>query len=161
METKNLLKSKIGLKLVTIGKMSKVFALQSFASKKHPITPEQFSVLAALAEQDGMYQRQIATYTLKDRPNITRIINILEKTGLVKRSSGVDKRKVFKIHITEKGKQVYEEVLPTILGIWSSTVEGISDEEITTALKVLGKIRENLSNNLNIQMDEENEHGRE
>ena len=161
METKNLLKSKIGLKLVTIGKMSKVFALQSFAVKKHPITPEQFSVLSALAEQDGMYQRQIATYTLKDRPNITRIINILENMELVKRSSGVDKRKVFKIHITEKGRQVYEEVLPTILGIWSSTVEGISDEEITTALKVLGKIRENLSNNLNIQLDEENEHGRE
>lgn len=161
MEKKNLLKSKIGLKLVTIGKMSKVFALQSFTVKKHPITPEQFSVLSALAEQDGMYQRQIATYTLKDRPNITRIINILENMELVKRSSGVDKRKVFKIHITEKGRQVYEEVLPTILGIWSSTVEGISDEEITTALKVLGKIRENLSNNLNIQLDEENEHGRE
>jgi len=150
MESNNLLKSKIGLKLVTIGKMSKILALKRFGGKSHPVTPEQFTVLAALAEHDGMFQRQIATYTLKDRPNITRIINILEDMELVTRNSGVEKRKVNKIYITEKGKQIYEEVLPTILDIWSSTVEGISEDELSTALEVLGKIRENLDKNLNI-----------
>ncbi len=157
METKKILESRIGLKLVTIGKMSKVFALQRFSGKNHPITPEQFSVLAALAEQDGMHQSQIAAFTLKDRPNITRIINILEEMELVKRSSGVDRRKVFKVHITPKGREVYEKVLPTILDIWSSTVEGVTNEEMTTTLKVLAKIRENLSNNLNIHNQSEDD----
>ncbi len=150
MDTINLLNSKIGLKLVVIGKMSKIFALQRFAAMGHEITPEQFTVLAALAENNGMFQRQIGTYTLKDRPNITRIINILEKMELVTRISDVEKRKVYKIYITEKGKEVYSKVLPTVLDIWSATVKNISENEISTTLQVLEKIRKNLEGNLNI-----------
>lgn len=152
MKQKNILESKIGLKLVSIGKLSKIYAWQKFLAKKHPITPEQFTVLSVLVEHDGLYQRQIAMMTMKDRPNITRIINILENTGMVERISDVEKRKVFKIRITQKGKDVYEKVLPTILEIWSSTVEGLSDEEIETTLIVLEKIKNNIGSDLNIQI---------
>ena len=62
-----------------LGKKSKILALQRFSMNNYPITPEQFTILAALVEQDGMYQSQIAHWTMKDRPNITRLTNILEK----------------------------------------------------------------------------------
>ena len=152
METKKILESRIGLKLVTIGKMSKIFALQSFSCADHPITPEQFSVLAALAEQDGMHQSQIAAFTMKDRPNITRIINILEEKGLVTRNPDTNKRKIFKINITEEGRQAYEKVVPTVLEHWQDSVKGISDEELMSCLKVLNKIKANLEEKLNMQI---------
>jgi DNA-binding MarR family transcriptional regulator len=147
-----ILKSEIGLKLSTIGKMSKVFAIQQFTYEEHGITPEQFTVLATLIENDGMYQRQICSKTFKDRPNITRIVNILEKADLVKRNEDVNGRKIYKIYITEKGKQIYEKVLPTIINVWGTTVKDIPDGELEVLLKVLEKIRKNLSENLNIQM---------
>ena len=152
MRKNNLLNQKIGLKLSIIGNMSRVFAIQAFAAQKFCITPEQFSVLAVLLENDGAYQRQIAFLTFKDRPNITRIINILEKENLVKSHQDVQKRKVYKILITEKGKQIYEKVLPTVLEVWEKTVDGISDSEIETCLNTLEKIQENLRNNVEIQM---------
>jgi DNA-binding MarR family transcriptional regulator len=147
-----ILKSEIGLKLSTIGKMSKVFAIQQFSYEGHKITPEQFTVLAALVENDGIYQRQICANTFKDRPNVTRIVNILESAELVKRASDANGRKIYKIYITEKGRQVYQNTLSTILKVWGTTVKGIPDEELEILLKVLDKIKENLSQNLNIQM---------
>ena len=151
MKKKNILESKIGLKLTMLGKKSKILALQRFSMNDHPITPEQFTILAALVEQDGMYQSQIARWTMKDRPNITRLTNILEKMKLVSRQADVNKRRVYKISITDKGREVYERILPTILDVWKDTVEGISDIELDTTLQVLHKIRLNLDNNINIQ----------
>lgn len=148
----NLLESRIGMKLVRIGKMVRAIANHRFAQEKFQITPEQFTVLTAIIDQDGLYQRQIGAITLKDRPNITRIISILEKAELVTKTPDVNKRKVYKINITEKGREAHSKVVPTVLKHWQETVDGISDEELESCLKVLNKIKENLEKNLNIQI---------
>lgn len=152
MDNKDLLKSRIGMKLVRVGKMTRAIATQRFTKEKFPLTPEQYTVLTAILDHDGLYQRQISAITLKDRPNITRIINILEKTGFVTRTSDVNKRKIIKINITEKGKEAYNQALPTVLELWQESVEGVSDEELQSCLKVLNKIKVNLEEKLNIQI---------
>ena len=105
MDKTDLLKSRIGMKLVRVGKMVRAIANQKFVKANYEITPEQFTVLTAILDHDGLYQRQIGAITLKDRPNITRIINILENKELVTRTPDTNKRKVFKINITEKVKK--------------------------------------------------------
>lgn len=152
MEQLELLKSRIGMKLVRIGKMTRAIAIQKFTAKNFEITPEQLTVLAALIDHDGMYQRQIGAITLKDRPNITRIINILEKMELVTRKPDVNKRKIVKIFITDKGREVFEKVIPTALDLWQRTVHGVPEDELKITLKVLQKFKENLERDLNIQM---------
>lgn len=152
MEQLELLKSRIGMKLVRIGKMTRAIAVQKFTTNGFEITPEQLTVLAALIDHDGMYQRQIGAITLKDRPNITRILNILEKMNLVTRQPDVNKRKIFKIFITDEGKKVYEKVIPTALELWQNTVKGVPEDELQITLKVLNKFKTNLEEDLNIQM---------
>lgn len=152
MQQLELLKSRIGMKLVRIGKMTRAIAIQKFTAKNFEITPEQLTVLAALIDHDGMYQRQIGAITLKDRPNITRIINILEKMELVTRKPDVNKRKIVKIFITAKGREVFEKVIPTALDLWQRTVHGVPEDELKITLKVLQKFKENLERDLNIQM---------
>ena len=152
MDKKDLLNSRIGMKLVRIGKMTRAMATQKFKNVNYKITPEQFTVLTAILDHDGLYQRQISALPLKHRPNITRIINILEKMELVTRTSDVNKRKIFKINITEKGKEAYEQALPTVLGLWQESVDGVSDEELVNCLKVLNKIKANLEEKLKLQI---------
>ena len=152
MDKTDLLKSRIGMKLVRVGKMVRAIANQKFVKANYEITPEQFTVLTAILDHDGLYQRQISALTLKDRPNITRIINILENKGLVTRTPDINKRKVFKINITEKGKADYENALPTVLEHWQDTVSGVSDEELLGCLNVLNKIKENLEEKLHTQI---------
>lgn len=152
MDNIDLLKSRIGMKLVRVGKMVRAIAIQKFIKANYEITPEQFTVLAAILDHDGLYQRQIGALTLKDRPNITRIINILEDKGLVTRTPDVNKRKIFKINITDKGKIEYENTLPTVLEHWQDSVNGVSDEELKSCLNVLNKIKENLEEKLHTQI---------
>lgn len=152
MEQLELLKSRIGMKLVRIGKMTRAIATQKFTANNFEVTPEQLTVLAALIDHDGLYQRQIGALTLKDRPNITRIIKILEKMKLVTKTPDVNKRKVYKIAITDEGRKVFDKVIPTALELWQRTIEGVPEDELLITLKVLQKFKENLESELNIQL---------
>ena len=152
MKQLDLLKSRIGMKLVRIGKMTRAIAVQRFSAKNFEITPEQLMVLSALIDHDGLYQRQIGIITLKDRPNITRIINILEKMNFVTRKPDVNKRKIYKIFVTDEGKNVVKKVMPTALELWENIVDGVDEDELKITLKVMNKFRENLMKDMNIQI---------
>ena len=99
-----------------------------------------------------MYQRQIGAITLKDRPNITRLTRILEGMGLITKQQDSNKRKVYKIFITEKGRQMYEKVLPTVIDLWGASIDGIPAEEVNACLQTLHKIKSNLEELVNIQI---------
>lgn len=144
MQQEKLLEQKIGLRLSRIGLLSKVFANQTFSKNSFDIRPEQFTVLMALKENDGMYQRQLAYYTFKDRPNITRIVSILEEKGYINSKITADGRQVKKLYITQKGIEECEKNLPVIFEIWSTTTLGLSEEEISVFLQTLDKIENNL-----------------
>jgi DNA-binding MarR family transcriptional regulator len=152
MQRETILKQKVGLRLAQTGILSKVFAMQTFSNNNYEITPEQCSVLSVLNESDGLYQRQISTITLKDRANITRIINILVGKGYVTRVVDTEKRKVHKIYITEKGKEVVNKVMPQICQIWETMSEGIEEEEMNSFLQTLDKIKNNLVDKANLQL---------
>ena len=152
MEQEILLKHKIGMRISRAGLLSKVFAIQSFAKDGCELRPEQFTVLNALKENDGMYLRQLANITYKDRPNITRIVSILEEKGYLKSSLKAEGRQVKKLYITQKGKDICESLLPTILRIWNTSVEGLSIEEVENFLKVLDKIEDNLKEKTFLQI---------
>ena len=59
-------------------------------------------------------QIQLCELLYKDRSNMTRLIGILEKKGLVIKQTCVDKRLVNKIQITKKGKKLKDLISPFI-----------------------------------------------
>ncbi len=152
MNKEKLLQQKIGLVLSGLGNLSKIFAVQTFAAKKLKITPEQFTVLAVVYENDGLYQRQLSAMTLKDRPNISRIVTILENMGYLTKLQEAKGRKVLKLSVTEEGKRIYKEILPIILSIWEETIDGITDDELENFNNVQLKLRKNLLGKVNIQI---------
>ena len=152
MDNNKLEKYRLGINLAGVGNLSRMLASQTFSGCKFGITPEQFSVLATLYDHDDLYQRQISAITLKDRPNVSRIIGILENKGYVTKTADVNGRKVFKIALTEDGRNVYLHVLPQILNAWAETVEAFSDEEIEIFHGVLIKIKDKLLSKVNIQL---------
>jgi DNA-binding MarR family transcriptional regulator len=82
-------------------KLSCVFQLRGFN-----VTPEQWSVLASLLEIDGIHQSLLAKKTAKDRHNITRMLNLLEKRGLIQRERHeTDKRRLL-VYLTTEGREL-------------------------------------------------------
>lgn len=113
--------------------------------KNLPITPEQFSVLTHLWQKDGLPQTELAFCTDRNRANVTRIIDILEREGIVERKDDESDRRVFRIYLTEKGKSLREETAKCAAKSIEDSLSGLTKEEIDTCTKVLLQIRSNLS----------------
>ena len=149
----NLLNKRVGAMLVATGVFSRVMALQKYAQKKFEITPEQYLVLSIIMDSGGeLYQRQISEITYKDRPNITRIINILESKGLVKRIEDVNKRKIYKIAMTEAGVAMRNKIQPTMYKLRAITTNGISDDDLRQTLMILEKMLLNMHDKVSLQI---------
>jgi len=148
---KNFLNKKVIFTLTITGLIAKIAQLQMFSREKFEITPEQYLVLAILVENGDLYQRQISEIAYKDRPNVTRLVNILEEKELVKRISEVQKRKVFKIQITEKGIKTYSKIRPFMLKLHDYAVKEIKKEELENCLCVMRKMLDNLEPKTKLQ----------
>ena len=110
-----------------------------------PITPEQFSVLSYLWQQDGLQQTELATCTDRNRANVTRIIDILEREGIVERRDDENDRRVFRIYLTDKGKSLRELTAKCAEQSIVDSLQGLTKEEIDTCVKVLRKIKSNVT----------------
>ena len=58
---------------------------QSFKEGGFDITPEQWAVLNCLWEKDGQTQTEIADRIIKDKTNLTRMLDVMEREGLLER----------------------------------------------------------------------------
>jgi DNA-binding MarR family transcriptional regulator len=118
---------------------------QLMVDKDLPITPNQFRVLTHLWENDGLPQSELATCINRNRANVTRIIDILEKKGIVERKDEPNDRRVHRIFLTEKGKALREPTAQCALQSIEDALKGISKKDIEVCEKVLLRIKENVS----------------
>ena len=81
---------------------------RNFRKMNIDITPEQWTVLYYLWSKDGVTQQELCNTTFKDKPSMTRLIDNLEKQGLVTRSSDARDRRINIIRLTEKGSGLEE-----------------------------------------------------
>ncbi len=110
-----------------------------------PITPEQFSVLSHLWQKDGLQQSELALCTNRNRANVTRILDILERENIVERRDDANDRRVFRIYLTDKGKSLREITAKCAEQSIKDSLRGLTKDEIDTCLKVLQKITSNLA----------------
>jgi DNA-binding MarR family transcriptional regulator len=109
-----------------------------------PITPEQFSVLSHLWQKDGLPQSELALCTNRNRANVTRIIDILEREGIVERRDDDQDRRVFRIYLSAKGKSLRDQTAKCADQSIKDSLKGLSKAEVETCLHVLHTIKRNV-----------------
>jgi DNA-binding MarR family transcriptional regulator len=108
------------------------------------ITPEQFAVMSQLWGKDGRSQQELANLTNRDRANVTRILDILEREELVERRDDPTDRRVFKIFLTVKGKLMEKPTAKVAQQALKDALEGVSQKDLEICVKVLLKTIENV-----------------
>jgi MarR family 2-MHQ and catechol resistance regulon transcriptional repressor len=76
------------------------------------LTISQFGVLEALYHLGPLSQKQIGQKILRSSGNITMIIDNLEKRSLVVRKRDKADRRVFIVHLTDKGNKLISKIFP-------------------------------------------------
>ncbi|MFH1137275.1 MAG: MarR family transcriptional regulator [Pseudomonadota bacterium] len=107
------------------------------------VTPEQWTVLCALWEEDGLSQGELAGKTVKDKTTITRILDLLEKKGLAVRRRQESDRRVYEIYLTEEGRNLREKLTPVFTGLHARLNDGISEQEVQLMILILKKLLSN------------------
>ena len=76
------------------------------------ITNEQWIVLKVISANPAVSQTEIAEKSLKDKTNITRMLDLLEKSGYIERRKDDRDRRMNRIHITKQGDKILKAVNP-------------------------------------------------
>ena len=109
------------------------------------ITIEQWSVLYHLWKEDGLSQQQLCDATFRDKPSITRLVDNLEKLGLVKRTASKTDRRINKIFITPEAQNLQVLTMEVANQTLNEALEGVSNGQVEIAKGVLQMVYDNLS----------------
>lgn len=147
------LKGRIGSLIYITGTLIRGFSTQTFTEKEFELTPDQYVILNLLLENDEiMYQRQLAEIMFKDRANISRIIDIMHRNGLIEKVPDSNGRRIYKLIVTEKGKKIRNRVLPTDKELRAVITENISEEELNSMFHILEKMNKNIRDKVKLQI---------
>ena len=108
------------------------------------ITVDQWVLLKIIEERRQISQVELAQVSNKDTASITRILDILQKKGLIQRIDDEHDRRKYLISLTGEGKAFVMRNLSFVNGIRNQIVQGLSQEEIRALKGILDKIRQNV-----------------
>jgi DNA-binding MarR family transcriptional regulator len=107
------------------------------------ITPEQYGILMLLREEEGLSQKEIGDVLFKDKPNISRMLDALERKRLILRQSS--DRRSFAIFLTTEGQKLAEAILPVKLQLENKALNGLLAREIEALESIINKIYGNIA----------------
>ena len=117
---------------------------KNFKESGIEITIEQWSVLYHLWKQEGQSQQQLCDATFRDKPSITRLVDILEKSKLVKRVASKNDRRSNHIYLTKEGKVLEEKTMEVANTTLNEALQGVTNGQIEIAKEVLQMVYDNL-----------------
>jgi MarR family transcriptional regulator, organic hydroperoxide resistance regulator len=117
---------------------------QTFQDAGYDLTPEQWTVLLRLCEQEGLNQSQLGEKTFKDRHNITRILKQLEKRGYIEKFRNKKDKRALHIYLAPTGRSILKELKPVILKHRKRMCKDLNKDDLLQIRYYLGHIVSNL-----------------
>jgi DNA-binding MarR family transcriptional regulator len=118
---------------------------RAFREHGEEVTPEQWTVLIRLWEQDGRSQSELSDATFRDRPTMSRIVDGMEARGLLERRADEQDGRVRLIFLTRKGRAMEKKLVPVARELVGRLVAGIDPRDLLTTRATLERMFANLS----------------
>ncbi|MCB2072683.1 MAG: MarR family transcriptional regulator [Novosphingobium sp.] len=109
------------------------------------VTRPQWQVLSILKRMAGINQGGLAEILEVEPITAGRMIDRLQDAKLVERRADPSDRRAWRLHLTEKGQDLVEQLQPFAMETLQIALEGISEAEQGELLSVLERIRANLT----------------
>lgn len=111
---------------------------------RHGISGIDFDVLIRLARDPhrAMRMGDLATESWLSTSGVTRVIDRLEKGGLVRRETCVGDRRALMAVLTDQGEQRLREVLPDLLPAVEQAFADLAETERTALVNSLIRVRD-------------------
>jgi MarR family transcriptional regulator, organic hydroperoxide resistance regulator len=109
------------------------------------ISMTQYNVLRILrgAEPNGRTCGEIGERMIAREPDVTRLLDRMDKSGLLKRTRDSDDRRVVVTRITSSGLKLLDELEPKLREL-DGLLKPMGERKIETMLKLLDEVREHV-----------------
>ena len=104
------------------------------------VTIDQWLVLRNIQENPAINQQELSSKVFKDSASVTRIIQLLVQSNLLKREVNGDDRRRNYLSVTREGAKVLEDVQGIVLNNRATALDGISQQELESMRRSLQKI---------------------
>jgi hypothetical protein len=118
---------------------------KNFRTAGLDITIEQWSLLYHLWKEDGLSQQELGARTFRDKASTTRLIDNLEKLGLVTRVASSTDRRINRVFLMEAAKPLQQITYDIANQTMNEALQNIHKEEIEIVRNVLQRVYDNLS----------------
>ena len=111
------------------------------------ITPSQYNVLRILrgAGTDGLCRNEISERMVTATPDMSRLLDRMEKAGWVRRERAEDDRRQVSTYITKSGMELLARLETPTRDFVTQLFAGVAVSDLKTVLKVNDQIRTKLS----------------
>ncbi len=109
------------------------------------LTVDQWVLIDHIFRKQGISQNELAEMTFKDPPTVTRIIDLLEKKGLVERGPAAGDRRKFNLFLTKNGEAIYNEAFPIVADIRRKGWGSLSDSDYQHFVRIMDSIYQNFT----------------
>ena len=134
-------------------KYCKLLGQQAFEQLHAGINLEDYTVLDTLMMNENMCQRDLAKLILKDRANTGKLLDNLEKRGLVTRKLSIKNNRPVKIiEITKEGEKKVEQAASKIRPHYQTVKEMLVNKDLGKVGDLLKDLRKVLKETIEIQI---------
>ncbi len=106
----------------------------------YDLTPVQFAAMDAIVTHPGIDQASVAAKIAYDRATIGGVIDRLEHKGFVARHVSKTDRRARDVRATKAGELAYQSILPIVAALQNEVLEGLTDDEKSTFLRLAQKV---------------------
>lgn len=135
--------SSIGFLLINTAFQAKQKLSTLLQQKGIDATVDQYAVISALMDEDGISQKELCEKSCKNDSNLTRILSVMENREYILRKKGKDGRSR-NVYLTEKGRNLYNIISPYAISYEKELFKNFSPNEINMLKNLLNNIRNEL-----------------
>src|SRR6266581_52322 len=133
----------IGFQLLQIHKAHRQHAELAF--NKLGVHTGQEMILLQLWIEEGIPQSQLAACMGVEPPTATKMLQRMERAGLIERRPDPEDARISRVYLTERGRALEQPVLEVWRQLEAQTVGGLSSTEQALLRRLLMQVAANLS----------------
>ena len=134
----------LGILIYRTGVLIRAANQKAFKEAGFPVTGEQWVLLHRLSLDEEINQKALGELSFKDKTNVTRQLDQLEKLKLIKRKVHQSDRRSLLVFLTKKGKKLRDSMTRSTKAIAQKNYTVFTKAEKETLTQLLRKLYHHL-----------------
>lgn len=109
-------------------------------SERFNLSVPEWRVMAVLGSDAGLSAREVAARTAMDKVQVSRAVASLMRARRVQRQVDAEDGRITRLSLTERGRAIYDEIVPLALHLEGVLLGSLSLEERHALDRLIGKL---------------------